>query len=118
MASSQAKLKDIKFTICHRITTFNYTHVTFTEDDFINSLSPENKIKWNGLTDERRKSIWIKLKKDFPFEIGTHNEYDPHTNWVEAWDNEEEVTTNEKWDFHTWVKEEITNELDKIIITK
>jgi hypothetical protein len=108
------KLKPIKFTIHHRVTVYNYTHVSFTEMDFINSLNDKYKAQWTTLTDAQRKSIWARLKQDFPFETGTHKEYDPHVNWVEAWDTEEEVTNNEKWDFHDWVKSEIVTALDTL----
>jgi len=107
-------MKPIKFTICHRVTVYNYTHVTFTEADFINSLTDNYKAQWTNLTDAQRLVLWAKLKQDFPFEAGTHREYDPHVNWVEAWDTEEEATTNEKWDFHDWVKEEIVKALDEM----
>jgi len=94
----------------------NYTHVTFTEEDFVKNLSAEQVVKWKSLRDTQQKSIWEKLKKAFPFDLGNHTEYDPHTNWVEAWDTEEEVTTHEKWDFHAWIKSEITCVLEKIDI--
>ena len=106
--------KDMKFTICHRVTTFNYTHVTFTEADFVKSMNPEGRVAWANLTDEGRKSIWDKVEKVFPFEIGTHTEYDPHTNWVQEWDTEETVETKESWNFHTWIMGEITDALKNI----
>jgi predicted Fe-S protein YdhL (DUF1289 family) len=93
----------IKFTLCHRVTTFHYTHVTFTEADFVKALGSERGA-WEALSDDQRAAIWAKFKKSLPFEEG---EQDPHTNWIKEWDDEEEAIRNESWDFHSWVKGEI-----------
>ena len=84
-------MKSIKFTLCHRVTVFNYTHVTFTEED----LAESSEMNWDT------------FKKTFPFEIGTHTENDPQTNWIEEWDTEGTVNLYESWDFNPWVKSEI-----------
>jgi hypothetical protein len=112
--SNSTGLKDIKFTTCYRKTIFVYTETTFTEADFVKQLSDAGKEKWAALSAEERKKIWLKLKKDFPFETSAQNEWDPHTNWIEDWDTEESVEETEQWDYHQWVKETISTAVKEV----
>lgn len=106
-------LKPFKFTLHYRKTIFAFIDCEFTEQDFINQLSDANKLKWNALTPEKRKQLWLKLKTDFPFEIGCEP-LDPHNNWIEAWDTDENEETIETWDHHEYLKEEITNKISEL----
>jgi len=106
-------LKPLKFTVCYRKTVFIYVNSEFTEEDFIGLLSEENQVKWASLTLEKRKKIWLKLRKDFPFEVGG-DLFDPHKNWIEAWDEDINEEEEMEWDGHDYLKEEITNKVAEI----
>jgi len=108
-----SSIKPIKFTLHYRKTIFVYINCKFTEQDFINQLSDTNKEKWNALTPEKRQKLWLKLKKEFPFEIGGEP-FDPHNNWIQSWDTEENEEENETWDHHDYLKEEIINKVNEI----
>ena len=106
-------LKPLKFTVCYRKTVFIYVNSEFTEEDFIGLLSEENWVKWAALTAEKRKKIWLKLRKDFPFEVGG-DLFDPHKNWIEAWDDDVNEEEEMAWDGHDYLKEEIMNKVAEI----
>jgi hypothetical protein len=106
--------KPIKYTTCQRTTVYIFTNITFTEEDFMNALSDEQKAIWTSFTAEKREVIWKSLIKNFPFDLGTHTEYDPHTNWIEAWDDEETREENEPWNYHPFMKDEILQAIHKI----
>jgi len=109
-----AQLKPLKFTICYRKTTFIYVSSSFTEENFVNQLSAEGKERWAALTPEKRKAVWLKLKKDFPFELGGEP-LDPHNNWIESWDEEENEESEVPWTTHNYIKEEITDTVTEIV---
>jgi hypothetical protein len=106
--------KPLKFTVCYRKTIFSFITIKFSEEDFINQLSDENKNYWNSITIEKRRKIWNILKKEFPFELGGEP-LDPHNNWIEAWDEDINEETNESWDNHEYIKEEIINKVSDIL---
>lgn len=111
--NAATKLKPLKFTVCYRKTVFIYVNSEFTEDDFVLLLSQENQTKWASLTPEKRKKIWLKLKEDFPFEVGGEA-FDPHKNWIEAWDEDINEEEEMEWDGHDYLKEEIINKVAEI----
>ena len=106
-------LKPFKFTICYRKTTYIFTTSKFTEDDFVNILNEENRQKWYSLTPDKRKKIWDTLKTDFPYDIGG-DRMDPHNNWLEDWDEDENIELNESWDRHQHIKENIVDMIKKL----
>lgn len=106
-------LKPFKFTICYRRTTYIFTTSKFTEDDFVNILNKENREKWNSLTLDKRKKIWDTIKNDFPYNI-EGDLMDPHNNWMENWDEEENIELNESWDHHRFIKENIVDMIQKL----
>lgn len=111
---SALKLEPLKFTTCHRITVYTYTHTTFTEEDFLKTLSEEQRLRWTTLPQSKRADLWAELHSKFPFDLGTHKEFDPHTNWIEAWDTEEIHEETAAHDSHPYVKEEIQNSVKNI----
>lgn len=104
-------MKDLKFTLVHRKTVFVYTNIRVSEEDFIKHLSEENKVKWLALDNDERIKLWTALKKDFVFEISEQNNFDPHNNWIEAWDTEEDLEVEGAFTDHPWVKEEVTKSM-------
>jgi hypothetical protein len=42
--------KPLKFTVCYRKTIFSFITIKFSEEDFINQLSDENKNYWNSIS--------------------------------------------------------------------
>jgi hypothetical protein len=107
-------LNPLNFTVCYRKTIFVYVSMEFTEDNFLEILSEENKKKWATLSLEKRKKIWSKLKKNFPFNLGGEP-LDPHNNWIEAWDTEENEEVIERWDRHDYIEEEISNAVSNVV---
>ena len=108
-------LKPIKFTTVYRTTTYTFTTVRFSESDYLSELKEEDKKKWLNLTAEEKKKAWLDLKKVFPFDVDTSESTgDEHHNWIEAWDTEEQKHEEEKWYYHPWIKEEISNAFAKV----
>jgi len=107
-------MKDLKFTLVHRKIIFVYTNIRVSEEDFIKHLSEENKVKWLALDNEERIKLWTTLKKNFVFEVSEQNQFDPHNNWIEAWDIEEDLEVEEKWTDHPWVKEEVSKSMSEL----
>jgi hypothetical protein len=88
--------------------------VRFSEEDYISQLTEEDKAKWHGLSHEEKAKAWLKIKKDFPFEIDSPESLgDEHHNWIEDWDKDVQEFEEEKWDYHQWVKEEIKNKINQ-----
>jgi len=103
----------IKFTVCYRKTTYIFTTSKFTEDDFVSILNKENREKWYSLTLDKRKKIWSTIKNDFPYNIDGER-MDPHNNWIEDWDEEENIELYELWNYHQYVKENIVDMIQKL----
>lgn len=99
--------------MAYRKTIFVYITSEFSEEDFISLLSEEKERKWKSLSPEKRKAIWVKLKQDFPYDVGGEP-LDPHKNWIEAWDTEENEEVEEAWNHHPYVTQEIEEKVSEI----
>ena len=113
LREAASAMKPIKFTTCYRKTTYTFTNRTLTEEDYVGQLSESNRLKWKTLSHEERERAWTAFSSNFPFEVGTHHEYDPHVNWMEAWDCEEEVVEGEPWTRTPSICKEITDAITK-----